>query len=52
MQVVREETRDTKGLLASGPRCILLAFRGTATTKSALIDLQALSPPFSQRFPS
>lgn len=44
-QVFREAAHDTKGLLASGPQSIVLAFRGTATRKAALVDLQACPLP-------
>lgn len=44
-QVTREAVHDTKGLLASGLRSIVLAARGTATRKAALVDLQASPLP-------
>lgn len=40
-QVMRDEESDTKALLATGPRCCLVVFRGTASLKAACVDLKA-----------
>jgi hypothetical protein len=39
-RVYWERSADTKGLVAWGPRTIVVAFRGTATVNNALKDLQ------------
>ena len=38
---MREETHDTKLLMASGPSAVVLAFRGTASRQGCLADLLA-----------
>ncbi|KAG2429865.1 hypothetical protein HXX76_010645 [Chlamydomonas incerta] len=49
IEVMRDEQSDTKALLASGPRCCLVVFRGTASLKAACVDLKAYMSPFYDR---
>lgn len=44
-EAFRDETTDTRALLAWRDGCILLAFRGTASTTNALTDFKAWKTP-------